>query len=195
VPSQLTTHTTLLARLAVREDTRAWPEFCARYGELIRSFARMQGLQPADCDDVLQNVLIGLSKAMPDFTYDPSKGKFRNYLKTFVMRAIYRRFREKRAAPRQLKPEGAQNVADDPAVDAIWEEQWREYHLRRAMQTIEVEFSRADREAFEAYAVEGRDARQVAAAVGMPVEQVYRAKSRILKRLGELVAQQVQEEG
>ena len=63
--AQLTTHTTLLARLAKGDDSSAWQEFNDRYGQLIRGFARRRGLQPADCDDVAQEVLLGLSKAMP----------------------------------------------------------------------------------------------------------------------------------
>ena len=76
-----------------------------------------------------------------------------------------------------------------------WEDEWREYHLRQAMRTVEVEFNAADRAAFDAYVLEGRDAREVAASLDLSVDQVYQAKSRILKRLSVLVEQQVSEEG
>ncbi len=49
--------------------------------------------------------------------------------------------------------------------------------------------------AFDAYAVAGRDVRETADALDMSVDQVYQAKSRILKRLGRLVEQQTLEEG
>lgn len=196
VQTQLTTHATLLARLSDGSDPAAWREFCDRYGELIRSFARRQDLQPADCDDVVQDVLMGLSKAMPGFRYDRSRGKFRSYLKTFVMRAIYRRFRQKPPGGRQLSIEQVAEVAAEaPQVESTWEEEWREYHLRQAMRTIDVEFNRVERDAFDAYVVDGRDASETAEAFGISVERVYQAKSRILKRLGELVEQQVNEEG
>ncbi len=194
--SQLTTHTTLLARLADSKDPAAWHDFQDRYGELIRGFARRHNLQPADCDDVLQDVLLSLSRAMPTFRYDPAQGKFRNYLKTIVMRTIYKRFREKAAARGQLDIEQvAEAAAEEPAAEALWEEQWREYHLRQAMRTIEVEFNRLDREVFDAYVVEGREADETARALGVSVEQVYRIKSRVLKRLAELIEQQVRDEG
>ena len=139
---------------------------------------------------------MGLSKAMPGFRYDPSRGKFRSYLKTFVMRAIYRKFRQKPAGGRQLSIEQVAEVAAEaPQVESTWEEEWREYHLRQAMRTIDVEFNRVERDAFDAYVVDGRDASETAEAFGISVERVYQAKSRILKRLGELVEQQVNEEG
>lgn len=90
-----TTHISLLARLSGGEDPLAWTEFCHRYGELIRNFCRAQHLQPADCDDVLQDVLMSLTKSMPRFEYDPSRGKFRSYLKTITLHAIFARTRQK----------------------------------------------------------------------------------------------------
>ncbi len=192
---QPTTHTTLVARLADAGDPAAWREFAERYGELIRAFARRQGLQPADCDDVLQDVLLELCRAMPRFQYDPSRGKFRSFLKTVVMRTIFRRFRQKRGATRQLNVEMEPAAASDSEIEQAWEEEWREYHLRQAMRSIEVEFDATTRAAFRAYVPEGRDAREVAASLGLSVDQVYQAKSRILKRLTRLVGQQVVEEG
>lgn len=70
-----TTHATLLARLATGGD-EAWSEFASRYGLLIRGFARRRGLSESDCDDVVQETLLALSKAMPSFKYDPAKGLF-----------------------------------------------------------------------------------------------------------------------
>jgi len=195
VGSQLTTHTTLLARLGDVQDHGAWNEFHARYGGLIRTYARRQGLQPADCDDVLQEVLIGLSKAMPGFEYDPQRGKFRSFLKTIASRAIFRKFRQKAATGRQQPVEGENSPIDDDRNEQVWEQEWRSHHLRLAMQTLEAEFNTCDRAAFEAYAVDGRDARETAEALGMTVDQVYQAKSRILKRLSAVIEQNVSEEG
>ncbi len=62
------------------------------------------------------------------------------------------------------------------------------------MKTIAAEFNENDRAAFDAYAVGGRDVGETAESLGMSVDQVYQAKSRILKRIGELVEQQLKEE-
>lgn len=63
------------------------------------------------------------------------------------------------------------------------------------MRIITVEFNAADRQAFQRYAVEGREVRDVAVELGLSVDQVYHAKSRIMRRLSELIETQVREEG
>jgi len=191
-----TTHVSLLARLVYNSDEAAWREFSERYGEMIANVGRRWGLQPTDCDDLVQEVLLALSKAMQGFEYQPEKGKFRAYLKTITLHAIARVSRQ-RAVAGQLEvmdtPCAAANCLD--SNEGAWEEEWRANHVRRAMQVIEVEFSGPQLRAFQRYAVEGAEAQAVAEASNLTVNQVYQAKSRILKRLTELVQEQVDDEG
>ncbi|MBI4717515.1 MAG: sigma-70 family RNA polymerase sigma factor [Planctomycetes bacterium] len=194
--AQTTTHATLLAKVAEGSDPGAWREFCDRYGELIRGFARRQHVQPADCDDIVQDVLLALTKSMPGFQYDPARGRFRSYLKTAVLHAIFRRSCQKRGDVPLTSVESATGAADaNPEVDEVWEAEWRQYHLRLAMRMIAAEFNEADRAAFDAYAVQGRSALETAETMGMTVDQVYQAKSRILKRISRLIEAQTAEEG
>ena len=192
----LTTHTSLLARLTEGKDADAWREFCARYGDLIRGFAGRQALQAADCEDVLQEVLLGMSRAMPGFEYDRSKGMFRSYLKTVTVHAISKIRCQKRGQVSLEQVEEATRTALGSAdVETAWETEWRQHHIARAMRVIAAEFNEANVAAFRAYAIEGREAQNVAATLGMTIGQVYQAKSRILKRLSEIVEKQVEEEG
>lgn len=193
---QTQTHVTLLNRLAESRDRAAWDEFCARYGTLIRGFSRRYGLQPADVDDVEQDVLFSLSKSLPNFTYDPAKGKFRSYLKTVVIHAAQRKLLQKLSGARLEDVESSTRAqAADAGVDEKWEAEWRQYHLGRAMRTVRAEFSEADLEAFDRYALAGEEPRRVGEDLGLSVDQVYQAKSRITRRLAVLVADQVSEEG
>jgi RNA polymerase sigma-70 factor (ECF subfamily) len=191
--SQTATHATLLARLADGHDSGAWAEFHDRYAELVQRCCRVRGLQPADRDDVLQEVLLSLSKSMPGFRYDPSKGKFRSYLKTVVMHAISRKACQNSPAYR-LSDVGSQ-AHPDGDDESLWEGEWRQYHLRRALKVVESEYSHLDRQAFERYALGGEEVRSVAEALGMSIDHVYQAKSRIARRIGELIRAQVEEEG
>jgi RNA polymerase sigma-70 factor (ECF subfamily) len=194
--SQTGTHATLLARLAEGPDSAAWDEFWRRYGDLVRGFASRQGLQPSDCDDILQEIMMKLVQSMPGFTYDPARGKFRSYLKTIVLRAIFQRFPQKRRFRSVEDIDAAVDAAGcDLEIEETWETEWRRYHLRQAMRSIEVEFSAKDISAFQAYAVDGNDVQTTAAALGLTTNQVYQAKSRILKRLSELIERQIEEEG
>ena len=63
------------------------------------------------------------------------------------------------------------------------------------MRTIRVEFNDSDCEVFERYAIAGQDAQKVAQELDVSLDQVYQAKSRILKRLTILIEAQVEDEG
>ena len=186
----------MLGRLAGSTDGLAWEDFVRQYGGLIRGTARRLGLQAADSDDVLQDVLVRLTRAMPGFEYDRGRGRFRGYLKTVVRHAISDRIGQNRGRP------GVSTIDHDlpdpraeADLDAVWEQQWRSYHVTQAMRTIEVEFGEIERLAFCRYAREGRPADEVAETLGISIDRVYQAKSRILRRLGALVAEQIRDEG
>ncbi len=190
------THLSLLQRLSEGDDAVAWDEFCTRYRPLIVGFARARGLQQADAEEVLQEVLLALTRNMPGFHYDPSRGRFRGYLKTITLRAVLHRFRQKDAAAANMDVDAQLAVEDtSPEIDARWEAQWRQHHLRLAMERARAESSLTDMAAFEAYVGEGRPATQVAADLGLSIEQVYQAKSRILSRLRASIAEQTADEG
>ena len=191
-----TTHTTLLSRLSEGVDPAAWKEFHDRYLELIRGFAVRYGLQPADCDDVAQEVLLTLSRSMDGFAYDPERGKFRSYLKTVALRIIFRILRQKRDQRVLGDVDTVERGASaDPEVEALWEEEWRRYHVRQAMTRLETEFNERDRLAFSQYVVKGRPPARTAEELGMSMDQVYQAKSRMMKRLSQMIAEQVKDEG
>lgn len=196
-----TTSPTFIARLGCRGDVTdqaLWFEFLSRYGELILSIARRHGLQPADCDDVLQDSLIELTRSMQSgFEYDPERGRFRNYLRRIVLRATFRKIRQKYAVASQHSMDERELAGDDgsAASEDMWELEWRRYHVRQAMRTIESEFSELNSTAFMMCTAHGQSPQAVADLLGISIDQVYQAKSRILKRLLTVIEQQVEEEG
>jgi RNA polymerase sigma factor (sigma-70 family) len=187
-----TTHISLLQRLADGQHD-AWQDFHARYGELLLGYCRARGLQPADAEDVLQDILVSLSKAMPGFQYDRAKGTFRAYLKTVAHHAIARRFRQKHPAP-GLEPDSAGAHAP-PESDEHWEVQWRRYHLRRAMAALATEFSQRDLDAFDRYALAGEEPGAIAADLNLSMDNLYQIKSRVTRRLTALIQAQIADEG
>lgn len=191
VLGQTATHTTLLARLADAGDAHAWHDFLARYGDLIRGFCLRRGLQAADCEDIQQEVLLALTKSMGQFRYDPAKGLFRSYLKTVVMNAISRRLCQNTAHAGLSQA----SAVGDTDSEEHWEQEWRQHHFRQAMKIVESEFSESDRRAFTMYAVEGRGVQDTARELNLSTDAVYQAKSRILRRLGQLIEGQIAEEG
>jgi len=68
-------------------DQEAWATFVAHYGPKIRGWCRQRGLQAADADDVTQDVLLRLARALRRFTYDPSRS-FRGWLRLVTEHAL-----------------------------------------------------------------------------------------------------------
>ncbi len=191
------THASLLSRVRDPADDAAWREFADRYGDLILRYFRSRGLQHTDAEDLRQGVLMALARAMREggFRYSPDKGRFRDYLGTTARHAAGRFLARHTRRPGVLSmDEMAQAPADgDDGPDALWEREWVDHHYRSAMETIRGMFDARSIDAFERLAA-GMPGEAVAREVGMTHDAVRAAKHRIVARLREVIAWQVQEE-
>ena len=81
------TSLTLMLRLQKNPaDEAAWDEFVQHYQPMIRAWCLKWGSQNCDADDVTQEVLVRLLKAMSKFQYDPARS-FRPWLKAVTHNA------------------------------------------------------------------------------------------------------------
>ena len=171
-------------------DQEAWRRFVARYGPLLHSWCRYWGAQDADAQDVTQAVLAHLVGRLKTFEYDPAK-RFRGWLRT-VARHAWAAFVEGRAK----EPAG---TGDSRVGRLLHSVEARDDLARR----LEAEFDREllevatghvrDRveshtwEAFRLTAMEQLPAAEVATRVGMKVQTVYVARSKVQKLIREEV--------
>jgi RNA polymerase sigma-70 factor (ECF subfamily) len=183
------TNPTIFLRLR-QEDTAprelAWDEFAARYAPVLRAFARRFGARPQDVDDVVQDVLLGFFLKSPTFIYDPSKGRFRSYLKVCAYRALKKRLgREARLHGKPLDDVDPEAVA----VEQVWNDVWQQQKLRRVLEDVRREMGHtATFAAFEMYVVFDQPAQSVAEKLGIHLNSVYRAKEQITRLLQEKAA-------
>lgn len=77
----LPTHASLLARIKDLSEDDSWLEFFETYWKLIYNTALRQGLTSTEAQEVVQETMIYLSKTMPGFSYDPSRGSFKSWLR------------------------------------------------------------------------------------------------------------------
>ncbi len=153
---------------------------------LIYSYCRKSGLQDADAADVAQEVLKQVSQSIGGFDYDQEKGRFRDWLRTVARNKVLR-FLERRR--RDVGPGGQEEplngVAD--AADAEWIDDFHAHVLKVALEQIRPRFEPSTWQAFERTWIAGADAQAVAGEVGLAIDQVYAAKSRVLKQLRDQV--------
>src|SRR5205823_9147258 len=74
------TRASLIVRLPDAADARAWDDFVAVYAPLVYRLARRHGLQPADSDDVVQEVLAAVARSVESWLKRPDRGPFRAWL-------------------------------------------------------------------------------------------------------------------
>ena len=90
------TSKSLLEKLRVFEDRRAWSQFMSLYLPMIQTWGKRFGLPPDDVEELTGRLLTKLVEAMPRFDYDPQKGTFRGWLKTIAHRELANLARERR---------------------------------------------------------------------------------------------------
>ncbi len=74
------TRVSLILRLAKPTDVQAWQEFSDVYGPALYSMAKRRGLQPADAEDVAQETLFAVARAIERFELDRERARFRTWL-------------------------------------------------------------------------------------------------------------------
>ena len=181
------TSTSLLVRLQqAPADQAAWAEFVRRYGTRIHGWCRRWGLQEADAQDVTQDVLLKLIRAMQAFRYDPAQ-RFRGWLKTVTHHAWQDLARGRRQVaaggdPGGRRPAAVAGGARRPggaASKAAYEQEL----LERALERVRPRVQPQTWDAFRLTAFDGLPGAEVAARLGMAVTSVYKAKSNVQKLL------------
>jgi RNA polymerase sigma factor (sigma-70 family) len=183
------TRASLLLRIRDAHDGQAWTQFVELYAPLVYGFARKRGLQDADAADLTQEVLRAVARAVGRLEYDPQRGSFRSWLFT-VARNKLANFLTRR------RPDGAgvdsqEVLAEQPAREEVdlWEQEYQQRLLAWAAEQVRGQFAEPTWKAFWQTAVEGKNPRETATALGMSVGAVYIARSRVLARLKEQVQQ------
>ncbi len=163
-----------------------WGIFVDRYGPIICGFARNAGLPSSEADDIMQTVLFNFFRVADRFEYDPSKGRFRGYLKRITLNAIRQRYRKKQEG--NLDTFGLE-AAEDPRDDlgAAFDREWAEHLLSEAMTEARPKFEPKTWEAFELYGRRGMSCEKTAQRLNMSQEAVRRAKSRVMRAVRQIV--------
>lgn len=189
--TQSATSASLIARLGGAADPAAWDQFVRRYGPQLLGWCRRWGLQPADAEDICQDVLLRVAKQMEAFKYDASRS-FRGWLKTVARRA-WADWSERGKRPgRGSGDTGTWEVlssveAQDDLVARVEAEFDREL-LDLATAQVRLRVEPATWQAFQLTAIDGLSAAEAAERTGLKLATVFVAKSRVLKMLAEAVA-------
>jgi RNA polymerase sigma factor (sigma-70 family) len=184
----LVTSRSLLERLQDRGDARAWQRLMSVYEPWLRGWLSRVALQPADADDVLQDVLVVVSEKLPEFVHNGRPGAFRTWLRTILTLRVrhFLRTRQNRqalGAPHPLADWLDQLVDPDSALSRQWDAEHDQQIARRLLASIQAEFSAHTWQVFRLLVLEEVPAAEVSRRLGITPNAVYVAKARVLARL------------
>ena len=183
------TSLSLLARVRAN-DADGWRRLVQLYSPLVYYWCQRMGLSREDAADTLQNVWQSVSGRIGHF--ERAGGAFRGWLWTITRNKVFDHFRKERGAPavaaggssaaqalQEIPEEEPASFVEESATDGSGDV------LRRALEMIRPDFAAHTWQAFWLATVDGRQAREIAEQLGMSLDAVYQAKTRILRRLRE----------
>src|ERR1043165_1002228 len=177
-----TTPVSLLERVRRPDEHQAWVRFVDMYTPLLYYWACKMDMQESDAADLVQEVFTILVAKLPEFVYDRHKS-FRGWLRTILHNKWRDRQSRRAAEPPMQGGSALLDQAGPEPTDAFWEVEYREQLVGRALELMKNEFQPATWRACWEVVVSGRSAAEVAAELGITVDSVYAAKSRVLRRL------------
>ena len=182
------TPVSLLERLRERPDPEGWRDLVDLYAPLIHGWLSRQAVLPQDADDLVQEVLGAVARELPQFRYDPGRGTFRAWLRALTVHRLRAFWRARRARPVATGDSDVQALLDqleDPHSDLTrrWEQEHDRHVARRLLARIRPEFEETTWRAFGRVVLDGARPIEAAAELGISVNAVFIAKSRVLRRL------------
>lgn len=176
---------------ARRRESDAWRRLLELYSPLLRHWCRRWGVRPEDMDDVAQDVFQAVASGLDGFRRDRDRDSFRGWLHGVARYKVLTHFRRGGSCG----PGGTDfyrkslllPAPDEPIDD---EEQSLVGDLYRdALETARGEFEERTWHAFWRCAVEGRPPADVARELGVTPAAVRQSKSRVLRRLKDLLGE------
>jgi RNA polymerase sigma-70 factor (ECF subfamily) len=166
-------------------DPEAWNRLIFLYSPLVLHWCKRSGLQKHDAEDVLQEVFAVVSVQLNGFQHAAS-GSFRAWLRMITRNKLGNHFSRRKTGPRAVggddTPDWTERIPQpEPGPDEEGVEE-RAVYLR-ALALIKAEFPPTTWQAFWLVCAEDRSPADAAEQLGVSVNVVYLAKSRVLQRL------------
>ena len=187
------TRASLILRLQNADDVAAWDEFAELYGPIVFRVARRRGMQSADAENLVQEVLLAVAQSVTKWVERTDRGSFRAWLLRIAHNEAVNMLTQR--STRQLGHDGlqGQRLIEDVALrDDISSLIEREYELavfKWAADSVRQQVKDHTWQAFWLTEIEGVSVCQAAERLGTRMGNIYFARSRVMARIKELVKQ------
>jgi RNA polymerase sigma-70 factor, ECF subfamily len=169
-------------------DPEAWRRLADIYSPLLHASLRRYDVQVADAEDLIQDVLLTVSRELPKFEHSGRAGAFRSWIRSILVHRVRDYWRSRKYRP---SPPGGSSWAErlellvDESSDASreWNLEHDRHVMARLLEQVRPRFETKTWEAFHRQVFNGQRADAVAQELGMPLNSVYVARSRVLSVL------------
>ena len=182
------TSLSLLERLHHSSENESWTRLTDLYTPLIRSWLRRYDVQDSDANDLVQEVLLAVSKNLGKFEHAGHPGAFRGWLKGILVNRLrnFWRARDRRREARghsDIEARLAELEIPTSELSQLWNQEHDRYVLRQLLELVKPHFASNTWTAFCRVALKGEKPRDVASEMQISLNAVVTAKSRVLGRL------------
>lgn len=127
-----------------------------------------------------QDILLKCWRKLPEFDFEPNKGRFRTWLYQVVRNHVYDYLSSKKNRNDQKNlPLETWNVpATQGEIDSIMDKEWKAYITSLAMKRIEKNFSSQNLEIFKRL-LKGEELNTLAKEFQMKANSLYKVKNKI----------------
>ena len=162
------------------------------YFPMVYGWCQGAGVPTHDIADVVQEVFRAVAQSIDDFRRDRPSDTFRGWIRGITRHKVQDHWRSRPVEGRALGGSTAlERLGDVAQFDASDGEQPEisatSQLVQRAVEHVRSEFEPATWQAFWRYAVDDESAADVAAAMGVSMNAIHQAKSRVLRRLREVL--------
>jgi RNA polymerase sigma factor (sigma-70 family) len=184
------TRESLLERLRDLGDQAAWQQFFETYWKLIYCASRKSGLSEHEAEEVVQETIIGISRKMESFRYQPATCSFKGWLMHVTRCRIIDHRRKQQTRGKVFSPlledpptGEAMPEVPDPAASAafegMWDEEWQKNLVDAAMEKVKRMVKPEHYQIFYLHSVKNMPASAISELMGASTAKVYVVRHRV----------------
>lgn len=173
------TRITLMERLKNSGDEKSWNEFNNVYRRYIYSIVKSMYVEESRIDDLIQDVLLSVWKALPGFEYNNGKGRFSSWLATITVNKVKSaKLQKSRQINREHKAYENRQNNEDNDLEKLFDKEWAAFLTQKAWENINDDLSETMRLCFEGF-MDGMKIKDIAEELELPENTVSVYKRRV----------------
>ena len=177
-------------------DAVSQTEFYNLYREMIVSLGALKGLNGAECDDLVQEVMILFFGKAREFHFQPERAHFRTWFGKLIHGKIVDLLRKRKPTLPEdvLTAVPAETDSPDRIFDLACQAELRKVYLQDALQRLKTRIEPETYRIFEYYVLKNHSAPDTMRLFGISRNQLDKTKSRIRAILKGIVAEMTRDD-